>query len=392
MKRLHVSTALALTALSLSGCGAAKHVNRPEDPAPRPTLSSVVEAARVKHGLPAIAAASFSLDSIEVAVRGIRRLGTPGSATTSDLFHVGSLAKAMTATTVARLVEQGTLSWTLTLAEAFPEQAGTMNAAYREVTLAELLQNRSGLPGVNEYEEFLALPEFHGDLAAQRRAFANWLLSQPPAVPRGEYLYSTGAFSLAAVVAERAAGRSWESLLRGDVLDPLGTRMFVGWPLEAGPDQPCGHMMVGPALQPVDPSAGHIPAVLAPGGDVSMTVADYATFAQLHLRALCGRPELLRPESWRRLHAPVGDYAMGWSVLEVGGNTVLTHTGSPETFFAFVVLYRDQKHGFVVITNATSPSVDAAIGDILVGMAPTISAAESGLALSAARAGKAGAR
>lgn len=389
MNRHIALAALALVTLATTGCGA-KNTTAPA-PAPRMTLATAVADARRAHGLPALAAASFSLDSIEVAADGVRRLGVPGAVAAGDLFHVGSLAKGMTATAIAKLVEQGTLAWTTTLLDAFPEYAADMNPAYRAVTLAELLQNRSGLPGINDLEEFVSLPEFTGTAAQQRRAFAGWLLAQPPAVARGEYLYSTAGFAMAAAIAEHASGRAWDALLRDAVLDPIGARLFVGWPLEAGADQPCGHMVVGGALQPVDPSAGHVPAVVAPGGDASMTARDYARFAQLHLRALCGRPSLLAPATWQTLHAPVGDYAMGWSVIEAAGNLALTHTGSAETFYAFVVLYRNQRHGFVVLTNATSPEVDGAIADIVTAMAPSLSTTEA-LAPLAAAAHEGGAR
>ncbi len=369
MKLTRWTPLLALPLALLAGCG-----KNPTPTAPRApvTLASAVNEARVRHGIPAIAAASFSLDAIEVAASGVRRLGTNDLVTTADLFHVGSLAKGMTATAIAKLVEDGALDWSLTLADAFPEFAASMRPAYRDVTLAELLQNRAGLPGINDLDEFLALPEFAGDPVAQRRAFAGWLLAQPPAVARGTYFYSTAGFAIAAAIAVARPGRAWASELRADVLDPIGVSMFVGWPLEAGPEEPCGHMPDGVSLRPVEPSEGHIPAVVAPGGDVSMSVGDFARYAQLHLRALCGRPSLLADTTWTRLHAPVGDYAMGWSVIEAGGNTALTHTGSAATFFAFVALYKNQRHGIVVLMNADTPDRDAVITDIVTAMAPAM--------------------
>lgn len=358
---------LAASAMSLLGCRGSARPTAPTAPA---SLQQVVTRARETHRLPALAAATFTLDSMDVAVDGVRRLGATARVRPEDLFHIGSLAKGITATMIGTLVRDNTLAWSLRMSDAFPELASTMNPAYRDVTLDELLHNRSGLPGVNQLEEFLALPPFAGDAMAQRQAFASWLLQQPPAVPRGTYLYSTAGFALAAAIAERRTGVAWDTQVRNRLLAPLGADLFVGWPLEAGPNEPCGHMMVDGALEPIEPSAGHVPAALAPGGDASMTVADYARYAQLHLRALAGRTGALPDSVWRALHGPIGDYAMGWQVLSAGGETAYTHTGSAETFFAFVVLYAQARRGFVVITNATSPEVDGAIVDIVTAMAP----------------------
>ena len=72
-------------------------------------------------------------------------------------------------------------------------------------------------------------------------------------------------------------------------------------------------------------------------------------------------------------------------VIEADGNVALTHTGSPATFYAFVVLYRNQRHGFVVLFNADSPEIDGAIMDILTAMAPSVSGAVTREALALAR-------
>jgi CubicO group peptidase (beta-lactamase class C family) len=58
---------------------------------------------------------------------------------------LGSNGKAMTATMVARLVERGVLSWDAPLSQTLPELATDMQAAYREVTLRDLLAHQSGM-------------------------------------------------------------------------------------------------------------------------------------------------------------------------------------------------------------------------------------------------------
>lgn len=53
----------------------------------------------------------------EATAVGVRRVGAATSVTTEDRWHLGSNTKAFTATMVARLVEQGRLSWETTVGQ-----------------------------------------------------------------------------------------------------------------------------------------------------------------------------------------------------------------------------------------------------------------------------------
>ena len=80
------------------------------------------------------------------SVRGIRRSDEPDPVRLDDVWHIGSDAKAMTATLIARLVDRGVLSWDAPLEKMLPDLAGGMRPEYRAVTLVQLLSHRSGLP------------------------------------------------------------------------------------------------------------------------------------------------------------------------------------------------------------------------------------------------------
>src|ERR1700727_2617142 len=107
-------------------------------PAPE-NLNSLLEPILKKYELPALAGAIVtSKGLVAVGAVGVRKYGTDTPVTVNDQFHLGSDTKAMTATLLATLVEEGKLSWTTTLEQAFPElvsgQQSKMNPAYRKVT------------------------------------------------------------------------------------------------------------------------------------------------------------------------------------------------------------------------------------------------------------------
>ena len=76
---------------------------------------------------------------------GVRKRGTAERITLDDRFHLGSCGKAMTATLVAMLVEEGKLNWTTTLGEIFADTVKPMHPAWEKVTLRQVLAHRSGL-------------------------------------------------------------------------------------------------------------------------------------------------------------------------------------------------------------------------------------------------------
>src|SRR5258705_10183619 len=76
---------------------------------------------------------------------GVRKRGTAERITLDDRFHLGSCTKAMTATLVAMLVEEGKVNWTTTLGELFADTVKPMHPAWEKVTLRQVLAHRAGL-------------------------------------------------------------------------------------------------------------------------------------------------------------------------------------------------------------------------------------------------------
>ncbi|MBE3069861.1 MAG: beta-lactamase family protein, partial [Planctomycetes bacterium] len=168
-----------------AGCARAAEPAQPRaaqaDQAARQTLEALLSDIRARHDLPALAAAVI-LDGrlLTYGAVGVRKAGQATPVTRDDAFHLGSCTKAMTATLVEMLVEQGKLKWTVTLAEVFPDMASAMQPAYRGVTLRQVLAHRAGLPGADrswpEGKTFLDLHRLPGPAPRQREAYVRLIL------------------------------------------------------------------------------------------------------------------------------------------------------------------------------------------------------------------------
>jgi CubicO group peptidase (beta-lactamase class C family) len=317
--------------------------------------------------IPGIAAAIIEGGKVvDLAVVGVRMSGADAPVQKGDRFHAGSVTKSMTATMIAALVESGTLRWDLTVAEALP--GSEMRDEYRGVTLEQLLNHLGGFqPWAMVSDEDEARFTQGTDPVSQRATFVTALLMEAPANPAGEYNYSNAGYTLAAHMAERAAGSSWEALMREHLFDPLGMAgAGFGWPANPGnPDAPRGHQREGGALvvQPLD--APGIGAFLAPAGDVNCSVAGLAAFAVAHLQGMLGQDGVLTATTVERLHTPGAtngaDYVAGWAVVQREGvGEVHWHAGSAGTFYALVELYPGQNRAVVVMMNVGPEGSEAA--------------------------------
>jgi CubicO group peptidase (beta-lactamase class C family) len=307
-----------------------------------------------KHNVPALAGAIVTDKGLEViGAVGVRKVGTNIAVTVEDQWHLGSDTKAMTATLIGALVEEGKLKWEMTIEEAFPELVSLMSPALQKVTILQLLSHRAGLlanlpwafvPNKGTIRE--------QRLAALKMATSAKLVSEPGA----KFFYSNLGYVIAGTMAEKAANTSWEELMKNMVFEPLGMKSVgyggVGTPGQI--DQPWGHMPDGKPVRANGPDVDN-PPVLGPAGRVHCTLADWAKFIADQLRGARGEKALLKPETYRKLHTPPfgGDYALGWLVTDRGwgGGAVLTHAGSNNMNLAVVWMAPLRDFAVLVVTN-----------------------------------------
>ena len=288
-------------------------------------------------------------------VCGVREAGTARAVQRGGLWHIGSNAKPITATLVARLVERGVLSWSDRLQDMLPNLLQAMHVSHRESTLLELVSHRSGLPTNGEISN---ITRFYGDgrpRPEQRLDYLAKALMQAPAGPRGAYHYSNMGFVAAGAAAERATGRSFEQLMRTEIAEPLrmGSLGFGS----TRPGEPLGHAN-GRAVMPPE---GDNPLMWAPAGGLHMSLGDWAKFAIDQMKGRRGRGRILRAGGYAMLQtAPEGQQsALDWGVQEKRFGKLLMHAGSNGKWYALTALAPDLENAVIVATNADNADAEA---------------------------------
>ena len=271
-------------------------------PAPE-NLNSLLEPILKKYDLPALAGAIVNSKGLSaVGAVGVRKHGTDTPVTVNDQFHLASDTKAMTATMLATLVEEGKLSWTTTLEQVFPDLAPKMNPTYRTVKLEQLLTHRAGFTDESwpQGKTFKDLHEMPGPPRDQRAAYVAMILSEPPVnQPGSTYLYSNRSYAVAGAIAEKVANDSWEGLMQRRLFEPLGMQSCgfgaMGTPSETDPkkiDQPWQHKLLLTFHRQIEPGPlADNPAVIGPAGTVHCSIVDWGKFITAHLRGERGRRE-----------------------------------------------------------------------------------------------------
>jgi CubicO group peptidase (beta-lactamase class C family) len=277
-----------------------------------------------------------------------------------DRFHIASCTKSLTAMIAASLVEQGELSWTTTVGESLGEAAAGIRPEYRDVTLQDLLSHAGGLPPYTSFDR------------ERGEAFVlNVLRDEPPIHATGQDAYSNAGYALVAVMEERATGRPWESLLRDHVAVPLGMQTVVlGWPTRDDPDQPRGHYEIDGRVRVQPRDHPFLVPCLWPAGAVSCTVDDMARYAADQLNGLKGRPALLRPDAYAKIHScPRGGpdgFTLGWGVRhDAKLGAVHFGAGSGGSYFFRIQIVPSLDLAIVVAAN--SGDAAAATRDVIDG-------------------------
>lgn len=225
------------------------------------------------------------------------------------LINVWSATKGLTAAAIARLVDQGRLSYDDRVAKVWPAFAA---AGKDEVTVAQVMSHQAGLPGFAEPTAIEDQFDWAGCVGKLER--------QAPAWPPGEassYHAMTYGW-LAGEIVRRVDGRRIGPFVQEEICGPLGADIFIGLPAAL---EPRVAEQLGPKVGP-DPSAT---AALPPAA--LMAVANPAQ-----------DPEAPNRRAWRAAEIPAASgqaTALGlarlYAALGAGGTLDGVSVLSPDT-------------------------------------------------------------
>ena len=259
--------------------------------------------------------------------------------TPETVFDIGSITKPFTASAVLKLVDEGKLRVTDSIAHFFD----SVPADKKAITIHHLLTHTSGLQG-----------GFGGDydLITRDSLVRLALTSELQSAPGAKCDYSNAGYSLLGAIVEKVSGLPYERYLKDSVLAPVGVSStgyrLVEW---AGKPVAVGYRGSGRLGTPLEQRwANDGPSwhLRANGGLLSTAGDLYRWLAAFHDHRIVSRASYEKATT-----VPAGsEYGYGWEIGQLGnGKRFITHNGSNGYFYSRALYLPDEKTTIVFMTN-----------------------------------------
>lgn len=300
---------------------------------------------------------------------GLREMGRPETVDADTVFQLASLSKPVSSTTVAALVGKQLLDWDSRIADLAPEYQ--LRDAYpsQQVTVRDLFNHRSGLPGNagNDLESI----GFDRETILRRLA-----LIAPASSFRAGYAYSNAGLTMGALAAARRVGRDWETISEEFLYRPLGMTStssryadFLERANAASLHVRIDGKWTALVKRNADPQA--------PAGGVSSTARDLAQWMRLELgRGMYDGARLIPAEAIAATHQPLfarganpvtgapAFYGLGWNVEYTSHGLLWSHAGAfSQGARTLVSLLPDSGLGIVVLAAAFPSGLPEGLAD-----------------------------
>ncbi|MDP9177393.1 MAG: beta-lactamase family protein, partial [Gemmatimonadota bacterium] len=344
MSRLLLAASLALpAALSAQTLPPVATVARVAD--------SLAQAFLAEHGAPSVAIGVIrGADTIVMKAWGKTDLEQGVVATAKSVYRIGSVTKQFTAAAAMQLVEQGKLR----LDDSIGTHISSLPAAWRPVTVRQLLNHTSGIPSYTAIGPAWARrwgEEMTPDTLLALTAAA------PMRFPSGtKWEYDNTGYVLLGMLIEKGTGRPWGTDLEERFTKPLGlsdTRNCTATPLVPrrvrGYDPQGNGWVNAPYLAMSQPYAA---------GAICSTVGDIARWNRaLHTG------KVVSPASYALMTNPAGvaveaKYGFGLGRDTVGGRPMISHGGGIHGFRTENVWVPSEELSVTVLANSGSAPAD----------------------------------
>lgn len=342
---------LLVSAVVLGGLHAQAQAQSPARQPQAPVVDSLIRAEMTARHLPGVALAVVR-DGQVVLARGygVADIGRGTPVTPDTPFQIASITKSFTALATMQLVEQGRVSLDASIDRYLP----TLPAAWRAVSVRQLLAHTSGIPSISAFERppcpvvktqsAYVVGDVLAEVACLPLEFS----------PGARWQYGDTNYYVLGLLIAAVSGMSFEAFLMQGMLEPLGmtsTRLQRRTPepdVARGYGWKAGRFELAPPLDPIVDEAN---------GALVSTVRDLARWdAALYGAQVLPQRTLAAmwtPSPTREGPAP---YGLGFGLTPFQGRRRVGHTGGAPGSSTAISRFLDDRLTVIVLSNGEQPA------------------------------------
>lgn len=319
-------------------------------------VKAVADSIRRYRNTPGLVYAVFTTEKIiDSGTSGVKKMRVKDFIQFSNRFQIGTTTTAFTAYIAARMVEEGKISWSSTIAKVLPELDGKIMKLYTRLTLEQLLSQRGGFPPFEEFKEYREIHSMPGTPSQQRMAFAIMMMKKRPQliVDSSIATYSVAGTSIAAVMLEKVSKKSWEQLVDQYINKPLNIRADFGFPVLKDSTQPWGHWDNYYTLTAhTDDYWARCFPPIAPSGNLNISMSDLMVFLRDLLNGLQNKKSVISAANASKMLFGKPDYALGWANMKWDNLTIAYWSGRGGLFSSYIEIIKEKNMAIVVLDNS----------------------------------------
>ncbi|MBG9994869.1 serine hydrolase [Pseudoalteromonas sp. NZS127_1] len=329
-------------------------------------IDDVIKASMARFDVPGMAVAIVENDKVIFAKGfGVTNLDTNKKVNKDTLFGIASNTKAFTTAALAKLVDEGKLSWDDRVIDHLPEFKLYDSYVTREMRIRDLLSHRSGL-GLGQ-GDLMIWPSTDKSVD---EILAGLQYLKPASSFRSKYAYNNLMFVTAGEVVARVSGISWNDYIEKNILQPLhmdNSRAGFSRIPKSNKNWATGHIPMDGTLHPFFVNyledfrgAGAIASSVSdmsqwlrtqlaggkmPSGEQLFSEKQQAQMWHPHITSMASK------SAFESYHQQFRGYGLGWSIEDYHGFKKLGHGGGILGMVSQVTLLPEKKLGIVILSN-----------------------------------------
>lgn len=329
-------------------------------------IDDVIKASMARFDVPGMAVAIVENDKVIFAKGfGVTNLDTNKKVNKDTLFGIASNTKAFTTAALAKLVDEGKLSWDDRVIDHLPGFRLYDSYVTREMRIRDLLSHRSGL-GLGQ-GDLMIWPSTDKSVD---EILAGLQYLKPASSFRSKYAYNNLMFVTAGEVVARVSGMSWNDYIEKNILQPLhmdNSRAGFSRIPKSNKNWATGHIPMDGTLHPFFVNyledfrgAGAIASSVSdmsqwlrtqlaggkmPSGEQLFSEKQQAQMWHPHITSMASK------SAFESYHQQFRGYGLGWSIEDYHGFKKLGHGGGILGMVSQVTLLPEKNLGIVILSN-----------------------------------------